>query len=271
VVLKEGAALNWLTDFFYTDRESVDEAVEPARRKRLETFRHALKVRRSRAKSSWKKIPKRFRRPAAAGLAIVVLGLMSCVAWWCFAAKSVRHDSSLSSLFPAPSAPILPALEDESMATDPKAAPRHWKWIVVHHSGGNSGSAQSFDTYHREIRGWQSLGYHFVIGNGKGQGDGKVAPGPRWYEQQAGAHAHSTEHNEFGIGICLVGNFDIQNPTPAQWHSLVDLVKRLSARYGIQPGNIVGHSQIRQGGSTACPGKNLNVQALREAVMGETR
>ena len=262
--------MNWLTDFFYTDPERADGAA-PLKRKRFDTFRHALKVRRTRAKSSWKKIPKCLRRPAAVGLALVAAGLIGSTAWWCFAAKSARADSSLSSVFPAPSAPILPPFEDESMATDPKAAPRHWKYIVVHHSGGSSGSAQSFDAYHREIRGWQSLGYHFVIGNGKGQGDGKVAPGPRWYEQQVGAHAHSTEHNEFGIGICLVGNFDAQNPTPAQWHSLVDLVKRLSTRYGIAPGNIVGHSQIRQGGTTACPGKNLNVQALREAVMSEAR
>ena len=151
--------------------------------------------------------------------------------------------------------------------TDPGVPIRHWRYIVVHHSGGNSGSAQSFDTYHREVKGWQSLGYHFVIGNGHGQGDGKTAAGPRWYAQQAGAHAHSAEHNEFGIGICLVGNFDTQNPTAAQWHTLVELTRRLAKQFSIPAGNIVGHNQILQGGSTACPGKNLNIQALREAAM----
>ena len=261
--------MNWLSDLFYSDATVHDASGKPVQRKRLETFRHALKLRRARVKSVWKKLPKRLKRRAL----IASLGLLAvlslAVAIWYFYGQGVRRSNTIANLFPSPSAPVLPEFERESLATDPSAAPRRWKYIVVHHSGGASGSAQSFDTYHREIKGWHSLGYHFVIGNGKGQGDGKVAAGPRWYAQQVGAHAHSAEYNEFGIGICLVGSFDIQNPTPAQWRALVDLVKGLCAQYAIPPANIVGHNQIRQGGSTACPGKNLNLQTLREAVMGE--
>ena len=84
-----------------------------------------------------------------------------------------------------------------------------------------------------------------MIGNGLDQGDGTIVAGPRWYGQEAGAHAHSTEHNEYGIGICLVGNFDVQQPTPAQWHALITLVSKLSQRYHIPLSNIVGHGQIR--------------------------
>jgi len=162
-------------------------------------------------------------------------------------------------------APIM--LSDETLATDPQAAPREWRYIVIHHSATNRGSAQSFDEYHRFKRGWPNgLAYHFVIGNGTDQGDGVVVAGPRWHAQEAGAHANATEYNEHGIGICLVGNFDEHPPTPAQMSALRLLIARLAAKYDIPAGAIVGHNQIRRGGSTACPGKYLNLNELRDGL-----
>ncbi|HEY3322968.1 MAG TPA: peptidoglycan recognition family protein [Planctomycetota bacterium] len=154
---------------------------------------------------------------------------------------------------------------DEVVATNPAAAPRTWQYIVIHHSGTHRGSAHSFDQYHRIQRGWAGgLGYHFVIGNGNDQGDGVIVAGPRWRNQEAGAHANSTEHNEHGIGICLVGNFDEYPPTPAQVSAARALIARLAHDYQIPAENIVGHGQIRRGGGTACPGKFLNVHELRD-------
>jgi N-acetylmuramoyl-L-alanine amidase len=155
---------------------------------------------------------------------------------------------------------------DDILATDPSVTPRLWRYIVLHHSGGNRGSAQSFDQYHREVRGWQGLGYDFVIGNGTGQGDGIIVAGPRWYAQESGAHANSSEYNEHGIGICLVGNFDEKPPTPAQMTALRELLKRLVPRYRINPMNVTGHNMIRRGGSTACPGKYFPLQELRAGL-----
>ena len=162
---------------------------------------------------------------------------------------------------------IVISIPDETLATDPQAAPREWRYIVIHHSATNRGSAQSFDQYHRFQRGWAGgLGYHFVIGNGTDQGDGAVIAGPRWHGQDAGAHANSTEYNEHGIGICLVGNLDEHPPTPAQLSALRTLIARLAAKYGIPAGAIVGHNQIRRGGSTACPGRYLNLNELRDGL-----
>ncbi len=259
--------MNWLSDFNSDDSAVFDASGKPARRGRLSRFRHGLKVRRTRAKSVWKKLPKRFKKNAKIVLGSIAALAALAAAIWYFYPKHGKTESSVASAFPVPNSPALPIFDDDVLSTDPAAVPRRWRWIVVHHSGGNSGSAQSFDAYHRETKGWQSLGYHFVIGNGKGQGDGKIAAGPRWYAQQTGAHAHSAEHNEFGIGICLVGSFDTQIPSPAEWQALVDITRKLSKKYGIPLANIVGHNQIRQGGSTACPGKNLNIQALRDAVV----
>ena len=78
-----------------------------------------------------------------------------------------------------------------SRAPDPKwdvTIRRTWKYIVIHHSATDSGSAASFDRSHRK-RGWDGLGYHFVIGNGRGTGDGVVEVGYRWTRQVTGAHA----------------------------------------------------------------------------------
>jgi hypothetical protein len=157
-------------------------------------------------------------------------------------------------------------LTDEILAVDPKAVPRTWRYIVIHHSGTTRGSAQSFDDSHRRERGWRSLGYHFVIGNGVDQGDGVVVAGPRWYDQEAGAHANAVEYNEHGIGICLVGNFEDQPPTPAQWSMIKKLVAKLAIKHNIPYYNIFGHNQIRKGGTTACPGKLFPLNELREGL-----
>ncbi|KKO18072.1 MAG: N-acetylmuramoyl-L-alanine amidase [Candidatus Brocadia fulgida] len=98
---------------------------------------------------------------------------------------------------------------------------RNWRYIVIHHSASASGSAAQFDKYHREKRRWENgLGYHFVIGNGNGAPDGKIEIGNRWISQIDGAHAGVQEYNHYGIGICLVGNFNESYPTAAQMASL---------------------------------------------------
>ncbi len=42
-----------------------------------------------------------------------------------------------------------------------------WTCIVIHHSADDRGTPESIDRAHRQ-RGWDELGYHFVIGNGDG-------------------------------------------------------------------------------------------------------
>src|SRR5687768_8035868 len=53
----------------------------------------------------------------------------------------------------------------------PSAPARRWNWIVIHHSATDNGSATSFDRSHR-ARGWDGMGYDFVIDNGRGAQDG---------------------------------------------------------------------------------------------------
>ena len=145
----------------------------------------------------------------------------------------------------------------------PSVSPRPWKYIVIHHSDTDKGSAASFDRYHREVRHWESLGYDFVIGNGNGCPDGQIEVGPRWTYQQVGAHAGVKEFNETGIGICLVGNFDQTKPSSTQMRSVAQLVAFLMKQYHIPPDHVIGHHEAKHG-ATNCPGRNMNLAYLRQ-------
>lgn len=132
---------------------------------------------------------------------------------------------------------------------------RAWRYIVIHHSATDGGSAAAFDQAHRN-RGWDELGYHFVIDNGDGGPDGRVEVGSRWRSQKWGAHCKTPDnaYNDYGIGICLVGDFTDRMPSRAQLASLHRLVRYLATKYDIPPGNVVGHRDA-PGTSTACPGR----------------
>ena len=49
---------------------------------------------------------------------------------------------------------------------------RRWRGITIHHSATHSGNAAQFDRIHKNSNGWDGLGYHFVIDNGRGGRDG---------------------------------------------------------------------------------------------------
>lgn len=143
---------------------------------------------------------------------------------------------------------------------------RDWKYVVIHHSASALGSAAIFDRAHK-ARGWDGLGYDFVIGNGEGSGDGQVEVGYRWVQQLRGAHAGNMDYNERGIGICLVGNFEETRPTAKQMESLQSLVKFLMAKTGIPAANVIGHDHV-PGKDTQCPGKYFNMAAFRASTGG---
>ncbi len=148
----------------------------------------------------------------------------------------------------------------------PGTAARPWKWIIIHHSASPSGGAVAFDKMHK-AKGWDELGYHFVIGNGTDTADGQIEVGPRWPKQKWGAHAKTPDNkfNDFGIGICLVGNFDIDRPTAAQMRSLAKLVAYLMKTYRIPSDHVLGHGDTKP---TDCPGHNMSVAAVRRMAAG---
>lgn len=146
----------------------------------------------------------------------------------------------------------------------PAAESRHWQYIVLHHSAADEGSFGSIDRYHRETKGWDECGYHFVIGNGTESGDGEIEVGGRWTHQKHGAHTKHLEHleyNERGIGICLVGDFERHAPTPKQIAAARDLVAFLQQRYGVPDSNVTTHGELL-GNRTECPGTHFPLDAI---------
>lgn len=155
---------------------------------------------------------------------------------------------------------VQPALSRANVRKD------RWKYIVIHHSGVNVGSAAGIDRYHREERHMENgLAYHFVIGNGHGMGDGEIAVGRRWTEQLAGGHLASEAQNQISLGVCLVGNFEQDRPTPKQMQSLNALVDALLARCNLPPGAVTTHQQINIV-RTRCPGRLFPTRSFLKEV-----
>ncbi|MGC6424102.1 MAG: LysM peptidoglycan-binding domain-containing protein [Lentimonas sp.] len=137
----------------------------------------------------------------------------------------------------------------------------NWKRIVVHHSAIKYGNAEVYGRAH-EKRGMKNgLAYHFVIGNGIDSGDGEIEVGPRWTKQLLGGHVKNYELNLSAIGICLVGNFQVNHPTKKQLAAFTQLMDWL--RRDVVPGakKFAGHRDLR-GEQTICPGKNFPLAAM---------
>lgn len=221
---------------------------------------------------------------------LFTLGLMLAVAQGCVSSDATTRSSSAAQAkqrvvadaqpyVPAsqikpnavdiPAAPVVTAPQVQAQRSGarvagswtPPVAPRAWRYIVIHHSATDAGSAKAFDAAHK-ANGWDELGYHFVIGNGTGSGDGQIEVGPRWLKQKYGAHAKTPDErfNNFGIGICLVGNFQNGKPSPKQIEALSRLVAWLMETYDIPASQVLGHRDTKQ---TACPGKFTDVAAIR--------
>lgn len=147
---------------------------------------------------------------------------------------------------------------------EPPRADRPWRYIVVHHSASDSGSYAEIDRLHRERLGTAGCGYHFVVGNGSNTPDGQIEVTRRWSEQKGGAHcrdARSPAVNDYGIGICLVGNLEQGPPSERQIEASRALVAYLQERYAIPEDRVGSHADLA-GTATACPGKHFPATAI---------
>ena len=106
---------------------------------------------------------------------------------------------------------VRPFVADEDDLFQPPKADRPWKYVVLHHSASPEGSYNSIDKEHRNRLGWDGCGYHFIIGNGTESPDGQIEVSQRWRNQKLGVHCRDGKNpdiNEYGIGICIVGDLD---------------------------------------------------------------
>ncbi len=104
--------------------------------------------------------------------------------------------------------------------------------------------------YHRS-RGFQDIGYHFAIDR-----MGRV-----WqlrslkYQGQ-----HVRYNNEHNIGVVVLGNFDMQKPTQAQFDRIRTFGYLLRKQYNLPISRVKTHQEIV---STECPGNNMQPYMVR--------
>lgn len=127
------------------------------------------------------------------------------------------------------------------------------KKVIVHHSAGSK--SQTIEDIRAEhlARGWSDVGYHKVI-----TPDGKVHQGRP--DAVVGAQAFGA--NQFSLGICCIGNYDVEKPSQVVLDSLTQVVTVLCERHNLGVDDVIGHRDVASlynvpDGATACPGQYL--------------
>ncbi len=156
------------------------------------------------------------------------------------------------------------------------------KMIVVHHTAQTvTGDARpgvermrAVYQYHAASRGWGDIGYNYMIDEA-----GQIYEGRAGGDNVVAGHAYC--NNVGTLGIAMMGNFEVEEPTQAQVKSLQWLLKDLADKYDMDLERSVNfhgktRSPISVHGdllSTSCPGFYLNgvMDQVRSHVMsGDT-
>jgi hypothetical protein len=157
---------------------------------------------------------------------------------------------------------------DDPICNPPSPIDRtRWNGIVIHHSGQPAGDGESMHRLHLSY-GYSGLGYHFIIGNGNGLGDGVIHVGYRWSRQLPGVHTAgplADQHNKRSIGICLIGNGDRRSFTPRQLEQLITLVQRLQRELDISAERVYLQSELGTGSTS--PGQLFPAAQFREMLL----
>ena len=125
------------------------------------------------------------------------------------------------------------------------------KYIFIHHTAGNFNETfKSVRNFHIKEKEWLDIGYHYLIVHPKvTKGCLQKSGRPEWFHG-----AHTPGYNYKSIGICLTGALHKYKPHKRQLSCLGNLLKSLTARYGIPKKNVKGHLNVYP---TLCPGKYL--------------
>lgn len=143
--------------------------------------------------------------------------------------------------------------------------------IILHHSlTKDSGSVSwgAIRKYHKDVLGWYDIGYHYGIELINYNYEILVGR----FENAYGAHTRGWNYKS--IGICFVGNYDIEKPNIKMLNKGVELVRYLMDKYNIPKYNVIGHNEAwtlddfgyKKYPDKSCPGKLFDMKRFREAL-----
>jgi hypothetical protein len=191
--------------------------------------------------------------------------------------------------------PIMPFSIDKTKS-------RNWLGIVVHHSGSEDGITRDADEiikyhtsyrvdynivtkeefYRRKLIGngkkfelpWQCVGYNYLLE----YIDDKIVINtgrPLWL---VGAHAgysmpgypSTNYYNENYLGVCMIGNFDLQVPSKEIFNTVSRFCKGLMNVFNIPKEKVIGHREVfdelKVPKYKLCPGKFWDMDSFRKLL-----
>ena len=144
--------------------------------------------------------------------------------------------------------------------------------VVIHHSASadhpTHTNFQAIRDYHVKINKWRDVGYNFVLDRINGRPE--VFVGRTMTED--GAHTKELGLNNVGIGICLIGNYDVEEPQMDALELLARICRSLMEQFGIPPENVLGHWEAQAMGGVpiaerkTCPGIKFNMDDFRKRL-----
>lgn len=144
------------------------------------------------------------------------------------------------------------------------------KFIVIHHNGVAGRTVDDIRRTHR-AKGWSDTGYHWVVLDNDAA---TVQRGRPTYRPNGafnnGAHTSGLNHS---VGICLIGNGNVADFTPAQYAQLRHLVATLQLEFGIPAERVIGHRETvglvpkELATKKTCPGKLFDLPAFRASLL----
>ncbi len=135
--------------------------------------------------------------------------------------------------------------------------------VIIHHSLTKDSGTVSWSAirrYHMQELGWDDIGYHYGI---ELVGDHyEVLVGRP--ENVQGAHCKQCGRNHDSLGICFIGNFDIESPSDEMLSRAVSVFSPIITRLGIDFSQIFTHNHFAS--YKTCPGTLFPMIRFKEAL-----
>ena len=133
--------------------------------------------------------------------------------------------------------------------------PHEITYITLHHSGDAQplkpeddpvAKLRGLQAWGASDRNWWDLPYHLLLDL-----DGRIYEGRDWHYM---GETNTTYDPRGHLLISVIGNYGIQEPTPAQLSAIADIMAWAVARFAVPLERIGGHYHYAD---TSCPGKYL--------------